>query len=69
MLTTTKQHCDVTTDLERVTAYVDPEVKEGLEEWSKKEQRSLSNLAAVLLTKAYRDYQEQQHAKKEQQAE
>lgn len=69
MLTTTKQHSDVTTDLERVTAYVDPQVKEGLEEWAKKEQRSLSNLAAVLLTNAYREYQKQQQAQKGQDAE
>jgi hypothetical protein len=60
MLRETIQHSDVTTDLERVTAYVDPEVKQGLEEWAKKEQRSLSNLAAVLLTNAYREYQQQQ---------
>ncbi|UBF24349.1 hypothetical protein K9N68_21920 [Kovacikia minuta CCNUW1] len=38
-----------------------------MEEWAKKEQRSLSNLAAVLLTNAFREYQKQQQ--KEQQAE
>ncbi|HIK16729.1 MAG TPA: hypothetical protein IGS53_15795 [Leptolyngbyaceae cyanobacterium M33_DOE_097] len=60
MLTSVKHYSDVTTDLERITAYVDPEVKKGLEEWAKKEQRSLSNLAAVLLTNAYRNYEKQQ---------
>lgn len=60
MLTVTLQHLNVATDLERVTVYIDPDVKEGLEEWAKKEQRSLSNLAALLLTNAYREYQQQQ---------
>ncbi len=63
MLTMGIEQPEVTTDLERVTAYIDPEVKQGLEEWAKKEQRSLSNLAAVLLTNAYREYQKQQQKK------
>ncbi|MEM9214688.1 MAG: hypothetical protein AAGD25_10110 [Cyanobacteria bacterium P01_F01_bin.150] len=48
------------TDLESVTVYMDPELKEGLMEWAKKERRSFSNLAAYLLMKAYEEYQEKQ---------
>lgn len=65
MLTKGNQQPDVTTDLERVTAYVDPEVRKGLEAWAKKEQRSLSNLAAWILTNAHREHQEQQQQKQE----
>ena len=55
----------MTTDLERVTAYIDPEVKQGLEEWAKKEQRSLSNLVSVLLTNAYREHERRQQEQQE----
>ncbi|MGJ3250405.1 MAG: ribbon-helix-helix domain-containing protein [Elainellaceae cyanobacterium] len=51
----------MTTQLEPVTVYIEPEVKEGLAAWAKKERRSLSSLAAYLLTKAYQDYQHQQN--------
>jgi hypothetical protein len=50
----------MTTQLEPVTVYIEPEVKEGLAAWAKKERRSLSSLTAYLLTKAYQDYQQQQ---------
>jgi predicted RNA-binding protein with PUA-like domain len=66
MLTIEQQHPDVTTDLERVTAYVDPEIKQGLEAWAKQEQRSVSNLAAVILTNAYREFEKQQQRSQEQ---
>lgn len=47
------------------SAYVDLEVRKGLEAWAKKEQRSLSHLAAWILTNAYREHQEQQQQKEE----
>ncbi|MEM9447018.1 MAG: hypothetical protein AAGA75_00610 [Cyanobacteria bacterium P01_E01_bin.6] len=48
----------MTTQMEPITVYVEPEVKEGLARWAKKERRSLSSLAAYLLSKAYQDYQQ-----------
>jgi predicted transcriptional regulator len=47
------------TDLEAITAYVEPEVKQRLQEWAKSERRSLSSLAAYLLTQACENHQKQ----------
>jgi len=52
----------MTTSLEPITVYVEPEVKEGLAAWAKKERRSLSGLAGYLLTKAYQEYEQQKGA-------
>lgn len=43
------------TDLERVVAYVPPELKKELEEWAKVEERSVSWLVAKLIDKALQE--------------
>ncbi len=63
MLQITENQSQVTTELEPLTTYLEPEIKEGLKQWAKAEQRTLSNLAAVILTNAYQDRLKQQGKK------
>ncbi|UBF29376.1 CopG family transcriptional regulator [Kovacikia minuta CCNUW1] len=50
------------TDLDRVVAYVPPELKRELEEWAQAEERSLSWLVAKLVDKALKERREQQNS-------
>jgi hypothetical protein len=47
-------------NVQDISVYVKPEVREGLKVWADLEQRTLSSLCAYLLTKAYEDYRHQQ---------
>jgi hypothetical protein len=46
-----------------VVGYVKPDLKEELEKWAESEQRTLSSLAAYILTKALEDHQKQSGAR------
>lgn len=50
------------TDLERVVAYVPPELKQELEEWAQTDERSVSWLVAKLIDKSLRERRKQQSA-------
>ncbi|BAZ11204.1 hypothetical protein NIES4071_30300 [Calothrix sp. NIES-4071] len=52
------------TDLERVVAYVTPELKRELEEWAKVEERSVSWLVAKLIDKALQERCSQKNSSK-----
>lgn len=52
------------TDLERVVAYVPPELKRELEEWAKVEERSVSWLVAKLIDKALQERCSQKNSSK-----
>lgn len=43
------------TDLERVVAYVPPELKQELEEWAQTDERSVSWLVAKLIDKSLQE--------------
>ncbi|MBE9136461.1 CopG family transcriptional regulator [Nodosilinea sp. LEGE 07088] len=43
------------TDLERVVAYVPPELKQELEEWAQADERSVSWLVAKLIDKSLQE--------------
>lgn len=43
------------TDLDRVTAYVPPELKQELEEWAAAEERSVSWLVSKLISNALQE--------------
>lgn len=38
-----------------LTTYLEPEIKDALEAWAQEEGRSMSNLAAFLITKAVKE--------------
>ncbi len=50
------------TDLERVVAYVPPELKQELEEWAQADERSVSWLVAKLIDKSLQERREQRSA-------
>lgn len=43
-----------------LTTYLEPEIKKTLDDWAKEEGRSVSNLAAFLITKAVKEREESQ---------
>jgi molybdopterin-guanine dinucleotide biosynthesis protein A len=50
------------TDLERVVAYVSPELKQELEEWAQADERSVSWLVAKLIDKSLQERRKQRSA-------
>jgi hypothetical protein len=50
-------------NVQDISVYVKPEVREGFKAWADSEQRTLSSLCAYLLTKAYEEHERQQREK------
>lgn len=53
---------NMATDKEPLTVYLEPEVKAALEEWARKEQRSMSFLGGNAIAAAVEEWQKSQPA-------